>query len=96
MGEVSSISIWPAPQEGRGTVTLGRTPTAAAMVRVSYAMQAVGFHEESRKGQHGQLILFILMHSQHAQGFLRVTGKSLRRADRGPAVKQVEAWGHKI
>lgn len=46
------------------------TPIAAAMVRVSCATQAVSFHEESRKGQHGQMILFILTHSQHAQGFL--------------------------
>ena len=72
-----ALSIWCSP-EGRGAVTLGRAPTAAAAMKFSfYAMWGVGFHEGPRKGQHGQLSLYSRTEAMHKD-----SGENLRRADR--------------
>ena len=40
--------------------------------------------------------MFHLKKKTQPQGFSQVTWESLRKAERGLADKQVEAWGHKI
>lgn len=56
-GKVSS-SMWHTQQEA-GYRDMGKGTTVAAVARAPlYGLQAVGFCEDSRKGQHKQLISF--------------------------------------
>lgn len=53
-----SATVGGTPSKKRGAETWGRALIVTAVVKVPlYGLQAVGFHEDSRKGQQKQLIL---------------------------------------